>query len=357
MSLLVFCLVPLLTEFWNTAAGPSPSPIPDSSSDIAVPLNNESPSEGEDVLPSSTTTAKSSAGNAESSNYLTRLDFISVIVICAIVAFCFGICVVIGCRRKKRHSLNHDVTDSLPQSFADSRSEPRATNLAYSPSDLRVPESPPPTYSIIERQTSFSSYVSQTSSQYEVPPDYNEALSFGDPADGESSAGRASRPGSVNGSERSSGRFFPAKAGAVAVRSKRSESARTRGPPRARYNRSSSDAGRARRSRLTPRPATVSEDDTSQCSVAVSAATAASSGHAAAAQEDAALRAISVTAEVIPASRTGVSCSGHDSDVELARPLLPLTDPSNSEFAEDDAESGLCDPMKDSSMTRKLTLV
>ena len=28
-----------------------------------------------------------------------------------------------------------------------------------------MPESPPPTYSVIERQTSFSSYISQTSSQ------------------------------------------------------------------------------------------------------------------------------------------------------------------------------------------------
>jgi len=42
-----------------------------------------------------------------------RLDFISVAVICGVVAFCFIICVIVGCRRKKpRHHLPRceDVT-------------------------------------------------------------------------------------------------------------------------------------------------------------------------------------------------------------------------------------------------------
>jgi hypothetical protein len=34
--------------------------------------------------------------------HINRLDFISVAVICGVVAFCFIICVIVGCRRKKR---------------------------------------------------------------------------------------------------------------------------------------------------------------------------------------------------------------------------------------------------------------
>lgn len=352
MAFLVFCLLSPLTVFWTTVATSSPAPFP-KSSDVVVPLNDETPLAGEGSLPSSTT--KSTTTNAESSSYLTRLDFISVIVICAIVAFCFGICVVIGCRRKKRHAANHEITDSLPPSFTDSRSEPRITNLIYSPSELRVPESPPPTYSIIERQTSFTSYVSQTSSQCEIPPDYDEALSFGEAANGESFANRISHPSSINGSERSTGRFFPTKGVAAAARSKRSESARARGPPPARSHRSSSDVGRARRARLSSRPATVSEDDASQCSVTASTVTAGSSGHEA--TRDDGSHTVNVTAEIIPALHIHNPSTELNSDSELARPLLARMDPSGSEIAEDKAESESCNPNNESSMTRKLTLV
>jgi len=45
------------------------------------------------------------------SSYLNRLDFISVIVICSIIALCFIICIIVGCRRKKSRSLHEDTAE------------------------------------------------------------------------------------------------------------------------------------------------------------------------------------------------------------------------------------------------------
>lgn len=78
----------------------------------------------------------------------------------------------------------------------------------------------------------------------EIPPGYEEALSFGDASNGEPYSHRPSRPGSRT----SSSRFFPLSLGGQS-KAKRSESAQVRGPPRTRTYRSSSDVGRARRAR------------------------------------------------------------------------------------------------------------
>ena len=63
-----------------------------------------------------TTTKLSLTSVMPAENYLNRLDFISVVVICAIVAICFAICVLVGCRRKKRHPSPRDTVDARSSS-------------------------------------------------------------------------------------------------------------------------------------------------------------------------------------------------------------------------------------------------
>lgn len=337
MASVDFVILPFISCLWTTlgssAASSSESPLHE----------EEWPSE--DQMGSTTTIVASTAPPSTPENYLNRLDFISVIVICAIVAFCFGICVIIGCRRKKRRPSQLDFTDSQPPSVTtvEPRIQPaRTTNVARNPSDLRVPESPPPTYSIIERQTSFTSYISQSSSHYEIPPGYEEAVSFGDSTNGEPYAHRPSRPGS----RASSSRFFPISFGA---QPKRSESAHTRGPPRSRTYRSSSDVGRARRARLSSRPATVSEDDTS--SLTTSALTNPSTVLDMSAAD--ATQAISIVADVLPTSQSNILNSACYADLaESVQPLLPSATSDT-----DDTISATSSQKKAGLVTRKLTLV
>ena len=80
------------------------------------------PAQSESVVPSFTTMSHKSYSNplsyyvtpssssqpsgAGDSGTTNRLDFISVAVICGVVAFCFIICLIVGCRRRKpRHHL------------------------------------------------------------------------------------------------------------------------------------------------------------------------------------------------------------------------------------------------------------
>lgn len=108
MASVDFVILPFISCLWTTlgssAASSSESPLHE----------EEWPSE--DQMGSTTTIVASTAPPSTPENYLNRLDFISVIVICAIVAFCFGICVIIGCRRKKRRPSQLDFTDSQPPS-------------------------------------------------------------------------------------------------------------------------------------------------------------------------------------------------------------------------------------------------
>lgn len=338
-----FYILPFISCLWATLGSSA-------TTSRATQLHEEEGPSEDQVMSSTTVVTSTAPPNANPESYLNRLDFISVIVICAIVAFCFGICVIIGCRRKKRRPSQLDFTDSqLPSVSVEPRVHvARTTNVAHSPSDLRVPESPPPTYSIIERQTSFTSYVSQSSSHYEIPPGYDEALSIGDASNGgEPYAHRPSRPGSRT----SSNRFFPVSSGA---QPKRSESAHARGPPKSRTYRSSSDVGRARRARLSARPATVSEDDTS--SLTTSALTNPSTVLDMSASD--ATHAISVIAEVAPTSLSRISNSGCDEDLaESVQPLLPCAESLATGSDTDDTISAVSSQKKVGLATRKLTLV
>lgn len=53
-------------------------------------------------------------------------------------------------------------------------------NLQINARDTAVPETPPPSYAVIARQISYISTISQTSSQLEIPPGYDEALGIAD---------------------------------------------------------------------------------------------------------------------------------------------------------------------------------
>jgi hypothetical protein len=197
------------------------------------------------------------------------MDFISVIVICSIVVFCFVICLVIGCKRRKQRQRraarfedlvatadqSHSVTETDGPTRSVTNAE-RSTGDSRSPNSLRrTCDSPPPTYSIIERQTSFTSHISQTSSMIEVPPDYDEAWDLDKSGAEEpsqqpmlhSASGRARRS-LRNGSSHN----------------ERLETGPGSHPPRARNYRSHSDVADARRRprrRISSRPSTVSEDD------------------------------------------------------------------------------------------------
>ena len=63
-----------------------------------------------------TTTKSSLTSVTPAKNFLNRLDFISIVVICAIVAICFAICVLVGCRRRKRHPSPRDTVDARSSS-------------------------------------------------------------------------------------------------------------------------------------------------------------------------------------------------------------------------------------------------
>jgi len=50
--------------------------------------------------------------DATTTSYTNRLDFISVIVICSIIALCFIVCIIVGCRRKKHRLPTEELVTS-----------------------------------------------------------------------------------------------------------------------------------------------------------------------------------------------------------------------------------------------------
>lgn len=89
----------------------------------------------------------------------------SVIVICLIIASRFEF----RCCRCDTYRRNSSEIPRLPQTN---------TNAGFTPGEETVPETPPPSYTSIARQTSCTSHISQSSTQLEIPPTYQEALAL-----------------------------------------------------------------------------------------------------------------------------------------------------------------------------------
>ncbi|ELU06129.1 hypothetical protein CAPTEDRAFT_227505 [Capitella teleta] len=142
-------------------------------------------------------------------NTATDIDLLSILVVIAIFVLCILVCTVLGCRSSKG-SGQGDRTGSSGLgeeglSLADSNGVDLRENPGYADSELAAPDTPPPTYSMIERQTSYVSHISQTSSMCSVPPEYDEATELSD-ADHNANRTRSSRAVRSSSSGRSSGR-------------------------------------------------------------------------------------------------------------------------------------------------------
>ncbi|KAK2155623.1 hypothetical protein LSH36_235g00048 [Paralvinella palmiformis] len=168
-----------------------------------------------------------------------EVDMVSIIVVGVLFVVILMICIILACRSKSA-DLDH-VNEESNHLRLDVSTSPE-----YLGSD-GVPSTPPPTYSMIERQTSYVSQISMSSSQVSVPPDYDEALeldSHGNPL--------PRRNSSLSSGRLSSTRSVPHPA-------VRSASGYTRGRSRAsRYTRSHSDNDSSR-ARYMSQTSTISE--------------------------------------------------------------------------------------------------